>query len=76
MMNFKILVHASGQPICYACVEMCCSVPPPACEPLVWSCTELPCDGQTVALLASVVENPRELYCRINDPKGIVVSSA
>ncbi|XP_074476299.1 tudor domain-containing protein 1 isoform X2 [Sebastes fasciatus] len=43
-------------------------VPPPACEPLVWSCTELPRDGQTVALLASVVENPGEFYCRINNP--------
>nr|XP_046232521.1 tudor domain-containing protein 1 isoform X2 [Scatophagus argus] len=44
------------------------SVPAPACEPLVWSGTELPCDGQTVALLASVVENPQEFYCRINSP--------
>ncbi|XP_028423126.1 tudor domain-containing protein 1 isoform X3 [Perca flavescens] len=43
-------------------------VPAPACEPLVWSCSELPCDGQTVALLASVVENPQEFYCRINNP--------
>ncbi|KAK9530366.1 hypothetical protein VZT92_011871 [Zoarces viviparus] len=43
-------------------------VPPPACEPLVWSCTELPRDGQTVALFASVVENPQEFYCRINEP--------
>ncbi|KAK5881266.1 hypothetical protein CesoFtcFv8_022086 [Champsocephalus esox] len=43
-------------------------VPPPACEPLVWSCAELPSDGQTVALLASVVENPLEFYCRINNP--------
>uniref|UniRef100_A0A8C3ALW9 Tudor domain-containing protein 1 n=1 Tax=Cyclopterus lumpus TaxID=8103 RepID=A0A8C3ALW9_CYCLU len=41
---------------------------PAACEPLVWSCTELPCDGQTVALLASVVENPQEFYCCINNP--------
>uniref|UniRef100_A0A8C9WZY1 Tudor domain containing 1 n=1 Tax=Sander lucioperca TaxID=283035 RepID=A0A8C9WZY1_SANLU len=43
-------------------------VPAPACEPLVWSCSELPCDGQTVALLASVLENPQEFYCRINNP--------
>ncbi|KAM9336898.1 tudor domain-containing protein 1 [Symphorus nematophorus] len=43
-------------------------VPTPPSEPLVWSCTELPCDGQTVALLASVMENPQEFYCRINNP--------
>ncbi|XP_044033632.1 tudor domain-containing protein 1 isoform X2 [Siniperca chuatsi] len=43
-------------------------VPTPVCEPLVWSCTELPCDGKTLALLASVVENPGEFYCRINNP--------
>uniref|UniRef100_A0AAQ4QZE9 Tudor domain-containing protein 1 n=1 Tax=Gasterosteus aculeatus aculeatus TaxID=481459 RepID=A0AAQ4QZE9_GASAC len=42
--------------------------PTAACEPLVWSCTRLPCDGQTVALLASVVENPQEFYCRVNNP--------
>ncbi|XP_029932954.1 tudor domain-containing protein 1 isoform X3 [Myripristis murdjan] len=38
-------------------------------EPLVWSCAELPTDGQTVALLVSVVENPEEFYCRIHNPK-------
>ncbi|XP_010790420.1 tudor domain-containing protein 1 [Notothenia coriiceps] len=43
-------------------------LPPSACEPLVWSCAELPSDGQTVALLASVLENPLEFYCRINNP--------
>ncbi|CAJ1081033.1 tudor domain-containing protein 1 isoform X3 [Xyrichtys novacula] len=43
-------------------------VPTPACEPLKWSRAELPCDGQTVALLAGVVENPGEFYCRINNP--------
>ncbi|KAM6963471.1 tudor domain-containing protein 1 [Tautogolabrus adspersus] len=43
-------------------------VPPPACEPLKWFHTELPRDGRTVALLASVVENPGEFYCRINNP--------
>uniref|UniRef100_A0A671WXD7 Tudor domain containing 1 n=1 Tax=Sparus aurata TaxID=8175 RepID=A0A671WXD7_SPAAU len=37
-------------------------------KPLLWSYTELPSDGQTVALLASVVENPQEFYCRINNP--------
>uniref|UniRef100_A0A3Q3X8T6 Tudor domain containing 1 n=1 Tax=Mola mola TaxID=94237 RepID=A0A3Q3X8T6_MOLML len=44
-------------------------IPPPAREPLVWSCSELPCDGQTVALLASVVENPHKFYCHINNPR-------
>nr|XP_020506867.2 tudor domain-containing protein 1 [Labrus bergylta] len=43
-------------------------VSPPACEPLKWFHTELPRDGRTVALLASVVENPGEFYCRINNP--------
>ncbi|KAM3591615.1 uncharacterized protein V6R79_004845 [Siganus canaliculatus] len=33
---------------------------------LVWSCTELPSDGQTVLLLASVVTSPQEFYCHIN----------
>ncbi|XP_070847181.1 tudor domain-containing protein 1 [Chaetodon trifascialis] len=41
-------------------------VPDPASEPLVWSWPELPTDGQRVALLASVLENPRDFYCRIN----------
>ncbi|XP_063748517.1 tudor domain-containing protein 1 isoform X2 [Eleginops maclovinus] len=45
-------------------------VPPPACEPLVWSCAELPCDGQTVALLASMLGNPLEFYCRIDNLTG------
>lgn len=48
------------------------SVPAPACEPLKWSRAELPCDGQTVAVLASVVENPRDFYCRINNPTGFL----
>ncbi|KAM9425851.1 tudor domain-containing protein 1 [Pholidichthys leucotaenia] len=39
-----------------------------ACEPLVWSTTELPCDSQTVVLLASHVENPGAFYCRIDNP--------
>lgn len=67
------------RPICGAFSVFECasaSVPTPACEPLVWSAAELPCDGQTVALLASVVENPGEFYCRINNPAGMVVSSA
>ncbi|XP_069374095.1 tudor domain-containing protein 1 isoform X1 [Paralichthys olivaceus] len=40
----------------------------PACEPLVWSFPEIPCDGQTVALLPSVLENPGEFYCRLDNP--------
>ncbi|KAM3859960.1 tudor domain-containing protein 1 [Diretmus argenteus] len=40
-----------------------------ACEPLVWTCAELPCDGQMVALVASIVVNPGEFYCRIYNPK-------
>ncbi|XP_039990647.1 tudor domain-containing protein 1 isoform X2 [Xiphias gladius] len=43
-------------------------VPTPASEPVVWSFTEIPCNGQTVALLASVVENPGEFYCRVDNP--------
>ncbi|KAE8284044.1 Tudor domain-containing protein 1 [Larimichthys crocea] len=43
-------------------------VPDPVSEPLVWSFIDLPCDGQTVALLVSVVENPQEFYCHINNP--------
>uniref|UniRef100_A0A669E863 Tudor domain-containing protein 1 n=1 Tax=Oreochromis niloticus TaxID=8128 RepID=A0A669E863_ORENI len=39
-----------------------------ACEPLVWSCTELPCNSQVVALLVTVVENPAAFYCRIDNP--------
>ncbi|XP_070708417.1 tudor domain-containing protein 1 [Pempheris klunzingeri] len=42
-------------------------VPASACEPLVWSSAELPCDGQRVALLASVMENPQEFYCCIDN---------
>ncbi|XP_062270369.1 tudor domain-containing protein 1 isoform X1 [Platichthys flesus] len=40
----------------------------PASEPLVWSFPEIPCDGQTVALLPSVLENPGEFYCRLDKP--------
>ncbi|KAG8008701.1 Tudor domain-containing protein 1 [Nibea albiflora] len=43
-------------------------VPAPGSEPLVWSFIDLPCDGQTVALQVSVVENPQEFYCHINNP--------
>ncbi|XP_035001876.2 tudor domain-containing protein 1 isoform X2 [Hippoglossus stenolepis] len=40
----------------------------PASEPLVWSFPEFPCDGQTVALLPSVLDNPGEFYCRLDNP--------
>ncbi|KAM7381616.1 hypothetical protein PAMA_012453 [Pampus argenteus] len=40
----------------------------PVCEPLLWSYAELPPEGQTVALLASVVENPGEFFCHIDNP--------
>lgn len=50
--------------------EMSSTASGQADEPLVWSCAELPSDGQTVALLVSVVENPQEFYCRIHNPKG------
>ncbi|KAM4624559.1 tudor domain-containing protein 1 [Polymixia lowei] len=43
----------------------------PACEPLVWSCAELPCDGQTVVLLISIVENPGEFHCYIYNPEDL-----
>ncbi|KAM7370781.1 hypothetical protein PAMP_010302 [Pampus punctatissimus] len=40
----------------------------PVCEPLLWSYAELPSEGQTVALLVSVVENPGEFFCHIDNP--------
>ncbi|CAK6974631.1 LOW QUALITY PROTEIN: tudor domain-containing protein 1 [Scomber scombrus] len=43
-------------------------VSPPVSERLVWSSAELPSEGQTVALLASVVENPGGFFCRIDNP--------
>uniref|UniRef100_A0A3Q3KD09 Tudor domain-containing protein 1 n=2 Tax=Monopterus albus TaxID=43700 RepID=A0A3Q3KD09_MONAL len=43
-------------------------VPVPVNEPVVWSYADLSCDGQTVALLVNVVENPGEFYCHINSP--------
>lgn len=57
---------------CIFCVKICTSAPTPAWEPLLWSCAELPCDGQTVALLASVVESPQKFYCHIDNPAGNV----
>lgn len=56
---------------------MCLSLPPSAsssvAEHLVWSVAELPTDGQTVALLTSVVENPGRFYCCLSSPTGFVV---
>ncbi|XP_061088182.1 tudor domain-containing protein 1 isoform X3 [Conger conger] len=43
---------------------------PPTC-PLQWSCAELPCDGQTVELVISVIENPGEFYCHHYNSKDI-----
>ncbi|XP_076855400.1 tudor domain-containing protein 1 [Brachyhypopomus gauderio] len=34
-----------------------------AVDKLVWSCAELPIDGQKVVLVISVLENPGEFYC-------------
>lgn len=50
------------------------SVSLPAREPLVWSFTKIPCDGQTVVLLPSVVDNPGEFYCRVDNLAGIVLA--
>lgn len=56
-------------------MDVCSSVSPTVSEPMVWSSAELPSEGQTVALLASVVENPGEFFCRIDNPTGVAVSS-
>uniref|UniRef100_H2U1B9 Tudor domain containing 1 n=1 Tax=Takifugu rubripes TaxID=31033 RepID=H2U1B9_TAKRU len=40
-------------------------------EALAWRCVELPVDGQTVSLLASVIENPQEFYCHMSNGKDI-----
>ncbi|XP_041830466.1 tudor domain-containing protein 1 [Melanotaenia boesemani] len=40
----------------------------PECAPLVWSTTELPRDGQRVALLVSNMESPGKFHCCINNP--------
>ncbi|XP_041714209.2 tudor domain-containing protein 1 isoform X2 [Coregonus clupeaformis] len=36
---------------------------PAVAEKLQWTCAELPTEGQTVALVVSVMENPGEFYC-------------
>lgn len=50
------------------------SVPSASSEALVLRSVELPFDGQTVSLLASVVKNPQEFYCRINNQKRMIPS--
>lgn len=54
---------------------MCLSAPASSSvsEHLVWSVADLPTDGQTVALLTSVVENPGRFYCRLSSPTGFVI---
>ncbi|KAM6951176.1 tudor domain-containing protein 1 [Aplochiton taeniatus] len=44
-------------------------------EPLVWSCAELPCEGQAVALVISVMVDPGEFYCYILNPQDLQVLS-
>lgn len=46
---------------------------PPLCEPLVWSKSEPPCDGQSVVLLATFIQSPAEFYCCMSNPAGIFV---
>ncbi|KAG5855146.1 hypothetical protein ANANG_G00045880 [Anguilla anguilla] len=43
----------------------------PPSSTLQWSCAELPCDGQTVELAISMVENPGEFYCHHYNAKDI-----
>ncbi|XP_029705362.1 tudor domain-containing protein 1 isoform X5 [Takifugu rubripes] len=52
-------------------VSLCMSVPSVSSEALAWRCVELPVDGQTVSLLASVIENPQEFYCHMSNGKDI-----
>ncbi|XP_056882911.1 tudor domain-containing protein 1 isoform X2 [Takifugu flavidus] len=52
-------------------VSLCISVPSVSSEALAWRCVELPVDGQTVSLLASVIENPQEFYCHMSNGKDI-----
>ncbi|XP_055006233.1 tudor domain-containing protein 1 isoform X2 [Boleophthalmus pectinirostris] len=46
-------------------VPECSSAP----EPLVWTCTELPPEGQTVTLQVLWVESPSKFFCHIDNPK-------
>ncbi|XP_067100599.1 tudor domain-containing protein 1 isoform X3 [Osmerus mordax] len=45
----------------------------PGVEALEWSCVELPCEGQKVALLVSVIETPGEFYCNVYSTKEFQV---
>ncbi|KAJ3607525.1 hypothetical protein NHX12_024576 [Muraenolepis orangiensis] len=40
-------------------------------DPLLWSSAELPCDGQTVALMVSAVQNPGQFFCCNYEPQGL-----
>lgn len=53
-----------------SCFSLCTSVPSVSSEALAWRSVELPVDGQTVSLLASVIENPQEFYCHMSNGKG------
>nr|XP_057918672.1 tudor domain-containing protein 1 isoform X2 [Doryrhamphus excisus] len=41
---------------------------PEVCKPLVWSSVELPTEGQSVVLTATVVVNPGEFFCHMDNP--------
>lgn len=43
-------------------------------EPLLWTYTKLPTDGQAVALQPSILRNPHDFYCRLRNPTGAAVS--
>ena len=45
----------------------------PVMKTLEWSCVELPCEGQKVALLVSVIETPGEFYCNVHNTKGTAI---
>ncbi|KAJ8264715.1 hypothetical protein GJAV_G00152940 [Gymnothorax javanicus] len=38
---------------------------------LEWSCAELPCDGQSVDLAVSMIQDPGEFYCHRCDPEDM-----
>ncbi|XP_054623238.1 tudor domain-containing protein 1 isoform X2 [Dunckerocampus dactyliophorus] len=41
---------------------------PQVCEPLIWSSVELPTDGQLVVLSTTLIVNPGEFFCHIDNP--------
>jgi hypothetical protein len=50
---------------------LCLAVAKPAvAEKLQWTCAELPTEGQMVALVVSVMENPGEFYCYKYNQEG------